>query len=105
MENGLYKELSVLRRSYSNSRINYDKWQRIHGNQDQTWHSKIMSESQMKTFLARKNAAYRQGISDCSNNSKLHSFQMLRKEGLMAKEGRLSLKKNLRNISLDGTDF
>lgn len=73
-----YRELSALRRSYSNSRISYDKWQksisnqRPHLNRSQNWSSKVMSEHEMENFLTRK------------NQSKLQSFQVLRSEGMSA---------------------
>ncbi len=113
MENGLYKELSVLRRSYSNSRLNYERWQLsmsqqhpANNNQNQAWNSKIMSEHQMATFLAKKRATHRQGKATSNNISKLQSFQMLRHQGgLMPRDSRFEMVQSLRDESLDGKDF
>lgn len=87
-EDELYRELSVLRRSYSNSRLNHDKWQRTIAQQRPqmcsatskpgNWPSTLMTAHQMNKFLVGQNINRHQQA-----RSKMHSFQVLRSESLL----------------------
>lgn len=87
-EDELYRELSVVRRSYSNSRLNHDKWQRTIAQQRPqmynsatskpgNWPSTVMTAHQMNKFLVGQNTNRQQA------QSKMHSFQVLRSESLL----------------------
>ena len=96
VNNNVYRELSMLRRSYSNSKLNNENWrrtltsQRPHENQHQNWPSQIMSQHQLELFLANRNQKQQQLQHHQQRQypqSKMHSFQVLRSEGMLQTGG------------------
>jgi hypothetical protein len=96
----LYREISILRRSYSNSRLNYNKWQRavaekrphIIVNRTHNWPSRLMTQYQVDRFLAGQNFG---------QQSKMHSFQVLRSESLMRAASTCMNQQSTSNSSTD----
>jgi hypothetical protein len=77
----MISDLNQIRRSYSNSRLDHEKWQnaiaknRPHMNNNQSiyWKSKIMSEHELKLFLNKKNFS----------SSKQKNGHMLQSDGML----------------------
>ena len=96
----LYREISILRRSYSNSRLNFNKWQRavaekrphIIVNRTHNWPSRLMTQYQVDRFLAGQNFG---------QQSKMHSFQVLRSESLMRAASTCMNQQSTSNASTD----
>ncbi len=86
-----------VRRSYSNSRLNYEKWQKslnhhraylLNNTNQENWTSKIMSEHEMQRFFNQKN---------------LHSqsFQMIRSDQHLLYNSHLLSKNNSKLFKLN----
>lgn len=103
-EDELYRELSVLRRSYSNSRLNHEKWQRAIAQQrphmysatsrPRNWPSTLMTQHQMNRLLVGQNNRHQP-------QSKMHSFQVLRSESLLKTASSCLNQQSASNSSTD----
>lgn len=98
----IFRELSILRRSYSNSKLNNEIWRqglaknRPYVNQQQNWPSQIMSQHQIELFLKNKN---QRTFQRQQPNSKMHSFQVLRSsEDMLQAESEISNQNKIINM-------